>query len=169
MNYVIETPRLFLREVSMADLEFLATMMADPEVMRFYPRCYSREVVKAWIRGQEDSYAKYGHGNWLVLDKVTSEPVGRVGLTMEMVDGVEMPEVGYMIHRPYWRRGFATEAANAVRDYAFGKLSKPQVISLVRPENLPSQGVARKLGMHPGDRLVDHGGFPHLVFSIGRE
>jgi RimJ/RimL family protein N-acetyltransferase len=80
-----------------------------------------------------------------------------------------MSEVGYMIHRPYWRRGLATEAATATRDYAFFKLDKPRVISLVRPVNLPSQGVARKIGMQPEDHLVQHGGFEHFVFAVSRE
>lgn len=169
MTHLIETSRLYFREVSLSDLDFLATMMADPEVMRFYPKCYSREEVAAWIRSQEDSYAKYGHGKWLVLNKTNDEPVGRVGLTMPLVDGIERPELGYMIHRPFWRQGYAAEAAIATRDYAFSKLGKPYVISLIRPENLPSQGVARKLGMQSSDRLVEHYGLPHLVFWKWRE
>jgi RimJ/RimL family protein N-acetyltransferase len=169
MNHIIETPRLLLREVAVADLDFLATMMADPEVMRFYPKLYSREDVEAWIGRQQESYAKHGHGNWLVLDKTTGDPVGRVGLTMQKVEESEMPEIGYMIHRPFWRHGFATEAACATRNIAFWKLGKPMVISLIRPENLPSQGVARKLGMVPEDRLVTHAGLSHLVFWISRD
>jgi [ribosomal protein S5]-alanine N-acetyltransferase len=169
MNHIIETPRLFLREVTVSDLDFLATMMADPKVMRFYPKRYSREEVEAWIGRQQESYSKHGHGNWLVLDKATGEPVGRAGLTMQAVDRVEQPELGYMIHRPFWRQGLATEAAIAVRDYAFWKLNKPYVISLIRPENLPSQGVARKLGMAPRDQLVTHAGLPHQVFWLCRE
>jgi ribosomal-protein-alanine N-acetyltransferase len=169
MNAILETARLVLRQVTLHDLDFLAEMMADPEVMRFYPKCYSRDEVEAWICRQVDSYAKYGHGNWLVLKKASGEPIGRVGLTMQMVDEVEKPEIGYMIHRPFWRQGFATEAAIATRDYAFMQLNKPYVISLVRPENLPSQGVARKMGMKPGERLVHHGGLSHLVFMKWRE
>ena len=63
----------------------------------------------------------------------------------------------------------ASEAAAATRDYAFGTLRKTRVISLIRPENLPSQCVARKIGMTPEDRVVQHGGFPHLVFSLARQ
>jgi ribosomal-protein-alanine N-acetyltransferase len=169
MDSVLETSRLILRQISMADLDFLAAMMTDAEVMRYYPKRYTRDEVEAWIHRQEEHYAKHGHGVWLVLDKLTCQPVGRVGLSQQMVEGVEMPEVGYMIHRPYWRRGLATEAATATRDYAFFKLDKPRVISLVRPINLPSQGVARKIGMQPEDHLVQHGGFDHLVFTVSRE
>ncbi len=168
MNPILVTPRLALREMSPDDLDFVAAMLADPEVMRFYPKCYSREEAEGWVRRQLDRYARYGHGLWLVLDRRLGQPVGQVGLTVQTVEGVEEPEIGYLIHRPFWRRGFATEAATATRDHAFTALGKPRVISLIRPENLPSQGVARKLRMEPGGRMVMHGGFPHLVFSISR-
>ena len=56
-------------------------------------------------------------------------------------------EVAYLIHRPFWRRGYATEAGRAARDYAFEVLGRQRVIALIRPENLPSIGVARKLGL----------------------
>src|SRR4051794_8533619 len=168
MGVTIETPRLALREMSLDDLDFVAGMLADPEVMRFYPRRYSRDEAEAWVRRQIDRYARYGHGLWLVLDKVTLQPVGQVGLLLQRVEGVDEPEVAYLIHRPSWRRGYATEAALATRDHAFEVLGKPRVISLIRPENVPSRGVARKLGMVPEERTVEHGGSAHLVFSVER-
>jgi RimJ/RimL family protein N-acetyltransferase len=155
--------------MSPADLDFVAAMLAAPEVMRYYPKVYSREEAKQWIERQLDRYAKHAHGLWLALDKITGEARGQVGLIEQQVRGIEEPEVAYLIHRPFWRQGFATEAATAVREYAFAVLGKPYVISLIRPENLPSQGVAAKLGMTSGPGLVQHGGFPHLVFTVHRE
>lgn len=168
MRPILETSRLALREMSLDDLDFVAPMLADPGVMRFYPRPCSRAEAEAWVRRQAERYARHGHGLWLVLDKVTGEPLGQVGLILQRVEGVEEPEVGYLIHRPFWRRGFATEAAAATRDHAFEAMGKTRVISLIRPENVPSQGVARKLGMEPDGRLVMHGGYAHLVFSVER-
>jgi RimJ/RimL family protein N-acetyltransferase len=86
---------------------------------------------------------------------------------MQQVDGRSEPEIGYLIHRPFWRRGFATEAARATRDHAFGALDKPHVISLIRAENLPSQGVAATLGMSVEKRTL-HAGIEHLVFGLAR-
>jgi RimJ/RimL family protein N-acetyltransferase len=76
--------------------------------------------------------------------------------------------VGYLISRPFWRRGFATEAARACRDYAFMVLARDRVISLIRPENGPSQAVARRLGMTPVGE-TEHGGSAHLVFSVAKD
>jgi ribosomal-protein-alanine N-acetyltransferase len=164
---ILVTNRLALREMTLADLDFVAAMLAHPEVMRFYPRCYSRKEAGAWVRRQSERYARYGHGLWLVCDRYSGEPVGQVGLTIQDVDGVEEPEVGYLIHCPFWRRGFATEAAVATRDYAFNTLNKSRVISLIRPENVPSQGVAVKMGM-TAEKYTVHAGLAHLVFAVSR-
>jgi [ribosomal protein S5]-alanine N-acetyltransferase len=168
MSFFLETPRLLLREVSPADLDFVAAMLADPEVMRFYPKCYSREESATWIERQMRRYARHSHGLWLVLEKSTGQPVGQVGLLIQQVDGVEEKEVAYLIHRPFWRQGFATEAALASRDYAFAVLDRQRVLALIHPENVPSQRVALKLGLEPGSHTVQHGGFEHIVFSISR-
>ena len=169
MKQILETPRLLLREMSLADLDFVAAMLADPEVMRYYPKCYSREEAETWIERQMKRYARHGHGLWLVLDKASGQPVGQVGLLIQNVQGVEEKEVAYLIHRPFWRQGFATEAARACRDYAFEVLGRQRVIALIRPENVPSQGVAVKLGMTPEPYRVQHSGFEHMVFSVTRD
>jgi RimJ/RimL family protein N-acetyltransferase len=167
MQPVLQTPRLVLRELALADLDFVAAMLADPEVMRYYPKCYTRAEAEGWVRRQLARYARYGHGLWLALDRATGQPVGQVGLVVQEVDGVEEAEVGYLIHRPFWRRGLASEAAAATRDHAFTACAKARVISLVRPENVPSQGVAVKIGMAPERRTQFHG-LEHIVFAVSR-
>jgi RimJ/RimL family protein N-acetyltransferase len=84
------------------------------------------------------------------------------------VNGVAETGVGYIIHRPFWRQGYATEAASACRDYAFGKLGKKRIVVLVRPENTVSQIIARKIGTRPeGETML--AGFVHTVFAAARE
>jgi [ribosomal protein S5]-alanine N-acetyltransferase len=167
-NQILETPRLVLREMSPDDLDFVAAMLADPEVMRYYPKCYSRDEAQVWIERQMRRYARHGHGLWLAVDKATGEPVGQVGLLIQQVRGVMEKEVAYLIHRPFWRRGFATEAGRAARDYAFEVLSRQRVIALIRPENVSSIGVARKLRLQEEPDRIQHSGFEHIVFSLAR-
>ncbi|MGE0452657.1 MAG: GNAT family N-acetyltransferase [Vicinamibacteria bacterium] len=162
---ILETERLALREMEQGDLDFVSAMLADPEVMRYYPQTYSREEAAEWIRKQSERYERDGHGLWLVECKASGEPVGQVGLMMQQVEGGSEPEIGYLIHRPFWRRGYAYEAAAATRELALGALGKRRVISLVRPINVPSQAVARKLGMRP-ERSTTFRGLEHLVYAL---
>ena len=167
MPDILTTTRLALRELQFDDLEFVARMLADPEVMRFYPSPLDQAQSRAWIGRQRKRYAADGHGLWLVEDKDTGDPIGQVGLMTQEVDEEHHPEVGYLIHSPFWRRGFASEAAVAVRDHAFGSLGYDHVISLIRPENTPSIGVASRLGMRTTRRIV-WAGFDHLVLRCER-
>ncbi len=164
---VLETPRLVLRELDPGDLDFVAAMLADPEVMRYWPRPYSREEAEAWVRRQRERYARDGYGYWLAVERATGRPVGQAGLLTMELDGVEEAALGYIIHRPFWRRGYATEATAATLDYAFGTLGKARVIAPIRPENEPSLAVARRLGMEPERRTV-FAGFEHLIYVVSR-
>ncbi|MGB7218760.1 MAG: GNAT family N-acetyltransferase [Vicinamibacterales bacterium] len=165
MTLVLETQRLQLRELTPDDLDFMAEMLADAEVMRYYPKRLTRELSAEWIARQMERYKTDGYGLWLATEKATGVKVGQIGLVKQTVNGVEECEVGYLLHRPFWRHGYATEGALACRDYAFKTLHKPRVISLVQPENEASQGVAKNLGMEIVGR-APHGGSEHLVFAV---
>jgi len=161
----LETPRTFMREILGNDAEFLLGLMSDPVVMRFYPKPADEKDVRDFINRMRTRYREDGCGLWLVVDRESGQPLGRVGLLRQEVNGVDEFEVGYMIHRAFWRRGLATEAALAVRDYAFRERGLRRVVSLIHPENVPSQGVARKLGMEIVGSW-DQGGWFHHVFAV---
>lgn len=164
---VLETERLRLREWTREDLDFVASMLGDEEVMRFYPRVFSREQSTRWLEHGLERYAAEGHGLWLVERRDTDEPVGQIGVVTQDVNGSHEPEVGYLVHRPFWRNGYASEAACACRDWAFANLDAPRVVSLIRAENVPSQGVARAMGMRVSG-TCPHAGSTHDVWSVGR-
>jgi ribosomal-protein-alanine N-acetyltransferase len=165
MKQILETSRLILREMEPIDLDFIAEMLGNAEVMRYWPKCYSREEAKEWLLRQLERYLKDGYGYWLVLKKETKQPVGQVGLLSMKIDGREEIGLGYIIHHPFWKKGFATEAASACIQYAFQKLNKSRVIALIRPENESSQKVAQKLLMLPIG-FTEYAGFNHLIFAI---
>src|SRR5262249_26172267 len=121
---IAEAQRLFLRCFHVADLEAMAGVFGDPEVMRFGPGPQSRDWVQSWLRGcLEDYYCKWGFGLWAVVHKPDRRVIGYCGLTrFDDIDGQVEIELGYRLARADWARGLATEAA-AVRDYAFGVLA----------------------------------------------
>ena len=162
---ILETERLILRELAPTDLDFVAAMMGNGEVTRYYGRRFDRADAEVWLDQQLERYQVDGHGLWLVLDRQAGAPVGQVGLMLQEVEGQELPEIGWLLHRPYWGRGYATEAAAATRDAAFTRWHYGAVISLIRPENTSSQRVARRIGMQPG-RLVHFEGFDHLMLEV---
>ena len=157
-----------LRALEATDLDFIAEMLADPRVMRFYPAPLTRPEARGWLERQWARYAADGHGHWLVAERASGQPVGQVGLLMQTVaalDDARLPEIGYLLHAPHWGRGYATEAAVAVREYAFRDRRYPHVISLIRPENVPSQRVAQRLGMRITTQ-TDHAGLLHDVWAL---
>ena len=162
---VLRSERLELRELTPSDLPFVADMVGDAETMRYYPHQFMPTEARYWLHRQFDRYARDGHGLWLVVERESGRRIGQVGLAIQDVDGEREPEIGWLIHRSSWRRGFATEAARAVRDHAFESMGLERVISLIRPVNEPSQGVARKIGMVV-ERETDFHGYPHLVFAV---
>lgn len=167
MATILTTPRLTLRELELSDLAFVEAMLSHPEVMHFFPRCLTRAESEDWIRRQRDHYARDGHGYWLALETASGEPVGQAGVVRVEVEGIAQPALGYIVHRPHWRRGYATEAARACRDHQFDTLGRERLITLVRPENLPSLGVARKIGMRIERRTL-YARYEHFVLSMSR-
>ena len=168
MEFSLNSSRLRLRQLRIDDLDFVAEMLGHPEAMRYYPKLYSRGEAQEWIERQIKRYERDGHGLWLVEAREDSTPLGQVGLCLQPVESRTLPEIGYLIHFPYWRRGFALEAAGAVRDYAMGKLQMSEVFSLIRAENKPSVGVALRLGMRDTGEVQFHG-LPHRLYSLTRD
>ncbi|CAN5486734.1 hypothetical protein BH18ACT16_BH18ACT16_05200 [soil metagenome] len=131
----------------MDDAPFIHSLLSDPEHMRYYPRTYSLEEARGWIDWQLNLYRDHGFGLWVLELKETDELVGQCGLTIQDVEGVDEVEIGYHISKAYWRQGLATEAACACRDFAFDDLGLERIVITTGADNLPSQGVARKVGM----------------------
>ena len=148
MKKIIETERLFLREMSMDDYDALYKVLADPEIMQHYPYSFDEERVRAWIERNMNRYKDNGFGLWAVCLKDTGEIIGDCGLTLQNIEGDMLPEIGYHIRKDQQHKGFAKEAAAAVRDWAFENTYYPALYSYCKYTNVPSFRTAEAIGMH---------------------
>jgi len=161
----LQTPRLSLREFEPEDLDALATILSDPETMRYYPAPLDSAGVADWIQRNRTRYAKDGHGLWAMTLNSSGELMGDCGLLRQNVDGVDEIEIGYPVRRDLWGQGFAPEAARACRDHGFATLGVDRLISLIRPENLASRRVAEKTGMTIWKEVI-WANLLHCVYAI---
>jgi ribosomal-protein-alanine N-acetyltransferase len=164
-GFRLETERL--RLYTLDDLDALFGILGDPETMTYYPEPYNREGTLRWIEDNMRRYVVDGFGLWAMDMKETGDFVGDCGPAVREVDGEREVEIGWHVDRTLWNRGLATEAGTACRDHCFGALGLERVISLVRPENIPSRRVAEKIGMLV-ERDVDWHGYRHLVYAAWR-
>ncbi|HEV2972415.1 MAG TPA: GNAT family N-acetyltransferase [Pirellulales bacterium] len=156
---IAETERTILRHFHVADLDAIAAVFGDPEVMRFGQGPKPREWVEKWLKGcLEDYYQKWGFGLWAVVYRPSNAVIGYCGLTLfEDVDGLREIEIGYRLARDCWGQGLATEAARAVRDHALGQLSLRRLIALIDAKNVRSIRVAEKIGLRHEKATVFRG------------
>ena len=108
---ILETERLYLRELNQGDFDALCRMLKDPEVMYAYEGAFSDGEAHAWLDRQIRRYRMWGFGLWAVIEKETGALIGQCGLTMQPWRDTEVLEIGYLLCRAYWRRGYAAEAA----------------------------------------------------------
>lgn len=168
MTFRLETARLTLRHQTEDDLAALWAILGDEESMTYYPRPFTAEEVLGWIKRNRSRYTELGFGLWAVTLKEDGTVIGQVGLTPQHVDGTVEIEVGWQINRRVWGRGYGTEAAVASRDFGFTHAGLDHVISLIRPENVPSARVAAKLGMEVRNQTM-RAGLVHDVWQITRD
>jgi len=143
-DLVIETPRLLLRPLQRQDFEAWAAMMADEETTWFLGGVQDRSIAWRSFMCVAGAWHLEGFAMFSVVEKSTGRWIGRVGPWRP--EGWPGTEVGWTICRDRWGRGYATEAATAAIDWAFAELGWTDVIHAIPPDNVMSQGVARRLG-----------------------
>lgn len=161
---ITETDRCIIRETTEADVKAFWEIYSNPEITRYteglYPtiekeKQYRREYI-------EKVYGFYGFGVWTILKKDTDEIIGRAGFSYR--DGYEEPEIGYVIGVPWQRQGYAYEVCVALLEYAKRELDFDNVNAFVRPANIASLQLCRKLGMEvTGETLIN--GERHLLLQ----
>ena len=166
---MIETPRLLLRNYSLSDFDSLYEILSDPETMQHYPAPFDADRTRNWITWNLDNYEKYGFGLWAVVLKETGEFIGDCGITLQNIDGEILPEIGYHIHKKYWRRGFGKEAARAVRDWGFRNTEYDIFYSYMKYTNVGSYSTALANGMKKVKEYPDPKNTISYAYAITRE
>jgi ribosomal-protein-alanine N-acetyltransferase len=165
-NPPLETERLLLRDLSVDDLPAYERLYADVEVTRFLAGAPTdSEGVRDWLDRRLASNADGSSAMRTIFERTTGAFVGRCGLLTWDIDGRRETEVGYALARPYWGKGYAIEAATAVRDDAVDRLGHRRLISLILVDNERSIRVAERLGMRH-ERDLEINGQPAHLYAL---
>jgi len=144
----LETSRLYLRSMQPSDVDDLLKVFGDPRVMASFDEApFNRAQMRHWMKRNLEHQDRYGYGLFSVILKSEGVLIGDCGLEHMESDGEQVAELGYDFRSDYWNRGYATEAASAVCDYALNELKLPRLISLIRIGNEASKRVSEKIGM----------------------
>lgn len=165
----LETERLKLVKIEQNDFAELCVMLKDPEVMYAWEYGFCDDEVNDWINKNLEYYEKYNLGYFLALDKNENKVVGQIALMPDIIKGKRYVEVGYILKKEFWHKGYAYEGASALVEYAFDVLKEPRVIAEIRPCNTASQNVAKRLGMQVTgnfEKTVKDKPMLHLIYSI---
>jgi ribosomal-protein-alanine N-acetyltransferase len=162
----LETERLLLRPMVAADLDDLLGILGDPAVMAaFREEPLDREQVRRWLKRNLDHQREHGYGLFAVCLKDNGRLIGDCGLELMDLSGERVAELGYDFRSDCWNQGYATEAACAVRDFAFGTLRLPRLVSLIQLGNPASERVAQKAGLKSTGR-IERDGRSYLRYEI---
>jgi RimJ/RimL family protein N-acetyltransferase len=160
---MIETARLILRPWRDSDLPLFAEQNADPVVMRYLVGPLTREASDAYAEAARTHLAETGYGKWAVEAPGVASFIGAVGLSRVRFEASFTPavEVAWRLHRHFWGRGYATEAARAAIEDGFSRVGLPEIVALTTLENIASQRVMERLGM---TRTIE---FDHPRVAVG--
>lgn len=167
--YLIETPRLGLRNWVDADIPAFVEMNQDIKVMEHFTRTLTAEETKEWVQRIKKQITDQGFGLWAVEIKETNAFIGFVGLSIPQfqTDFTPCVEIGWRLASEYWGKGYAQEAARACLHYGFNHLDLKEIVSFTSLFNTRSMNVMKKIGMEyikefehpnvePGHRLRKH-------------
>jgi len=144
---ILTSARLTLRPLEAADAPTLHRIYRTEGVLRYFPNPSPPplEKVERFIAGQQAHWEKFGYGNWGILPADSDEIIGWAGL--QFLPELNETEVGFLLDKPFWGKGYATEAARAALQFGFEELNLDHIIALAHPQNAASLRVIQKCGM----------------------
>ena len=172
----LETKRLLLRHWKSEDLPLFAKMNSDSQVMEYFPQKLTPEESDQLAKRIEQELEEKEFGLWAVEVKNKIPFIGFVGLHIQNFEAHFTPciEIGWRLAHPYWRKGYAYEAATKVLSYAFETLKLEEIVAFTLPSNTPSRKLMEKLGMtyDPKDDFENsklpegHPMRPHVLYRL---
>ncbi len=157
---IIQTERLIIRELTLADAAFVLELLNDPGFHEYIGDRGIRDLAGAekYLRdGPIASYAQHGHGLWRVELKKGSVPVGICGLLQR--DTLPQPDIGFAFLARHTGRGYGYESAAAVLQYGRDVLKIPVILAVTAEENPASISLLQKLGFR-FERMIQMPGYP---------
>lgn len=160
-KYLFTSARLGFRNWLPTDIDTMAAMNADKEVMQFFPKVQTLEETQAFITRMQMQYVEKGFCYFAVDSLADSQFIGFIGLSEKNFEADFTPciDIGWRLSRNQWYKGYATEGAKACLDYAFNHLDLTDVFSIAPQINTPSVKVMEQLGM----KKVQHFKHPQLT------
>lgn len=155
---ILRSERLIFRELNDDDFDDLYAILGDEQTMYAYEHAFDVNEAREWLLRQRQRYLNDGFGLWAALSG--GRFVGNMGITLQQWGDRTVPEIGYLLKRNEWHRGYAAEGAAALKRYAFDVLGFSEIFSIIRPSNLPSVKVAQRNGM------VKVGGFDKFYYGL---
>ena len=151
---ILETERLTLRTWSNNDLQPMFLINQDPKVMKYFPDLHDLEMTKNFIDKVNTHFENHGYSLYATVRKDTGEFIGFIGLLIADFKEHFTPaiEIGWRLSSNHWGKGFATEGAKAVLDYAFRELKIPEIVSFTAAGNAESIRVMQKIGLQHNER-----------------
>lgn len=151
MEFIVETPRTYLRPIVKSDAQNFFDLDSDPEVHRYLGNNpvtdikQSEEVIEYVLK----QYEEYGFGRWAVIEKESGDFMGWSGLKYETLLRNEMNyyDLGYRFKKQYWGKGIATETALASLKYGFELMDVDWIGAAADTANGASNHILKKLGM----------------------
>src|SRR3989339_2210429 len=145
----IETKRLYLRQWKPEDKKVFYELNCDPEVMRYFPSVLTLEQSNELADKIIALIEKNKWGLFAAELKLSGEFIGFIGLHVPTFEAAFMPciEIGWRLHKHFWKKGYATEGALAVLDFGFNSLNLSEIISFTSKQNGPSMAVMERIGM----------------------
>ena len=146
MKYIIETERLYLRELNVKDAVSFYNLNLDEDVLKFTGDKPFKSIKssKKFLENY-DQYSKYGIGRWAVINKNNQEFLGWCGL--KFTEKNKEYDIGFRFFKKHWNKGYATESAQSCIDYGLNKLKLKEIIGRAMKENQASIQVLKKIGL----------------------